>query len=879
MLAGTAGGAQGGQHHSTGNVLPLVAIPWGMNHWAPQTVNDATSWWFDANSDTFRGIRCTHQPSPWIGDYGYFVLRPYLGYSQDEWLGFTSYHAASAVQPWGLDLSLGPAGVRIELAPTSHGAVLRVTFPASVPSEKRKICAWVPEGDKKGQDEQRVASSQKPTGECAVGDGGIDLISRRFSGGLPENSDFGLFVRLEADGGLRAEADFLSPTGCFEVNQQYMPMNMPGQERSQESDAASCQKRCASVEGCAHFVWWSDGGCHLQDKDAKQNPGPGLTAGPPHCPAEQGLPRQCCFLLDAQTEASIRIGTSFISAAQAARALDQEVGFKYLDTVRDEAQMAWRSHLSAVFVEDAGPPSATTLRRLEVFYTCLYRCLLFPRRLDENTPNGVQHWSPYSGKVRSGPGVTDNGFWDTFRTVYPLLALAYPRQLGEIVQGWLNAYADGGWLPKWASPGYRDSMVGTFADVVISDAIIKNISGFDRALAWEALRQDAFEENPNSKDTSRGKFGLQHYKSKGYIPVDVAISEACSRTLDFAFADAASARAAEALGHESEARTLRERSERALREMYDERTGMMGHKDSGGNFMPVPAETWGECFTEGSAWHHSFPPFDMALLQELHGGRDLLLDKLRELFTRPADFQVGSYKQEIHEMREMRMLGLGQYAHNNQPVHHLPFLFALLGDRNATARLVRRILSSAYSPEGFAGDEDNGEMGAWYVLSSLGLYATAPGVSENYVLASIPIFKRVHLRELDVRIEAPAAMQEAPLLSKVLWRGRQLPDVEVSYAALRQGGTLLFESMGDDRLSLVISSMRSAMHGAVRGVRAVAEVAQKKMRGPEPRPPAGNADGISALESVALVVVASLFAALALRTVCKMRLVSAEKPD
>ena len=142
-------------------------------------------------------------------------------------------------------------------------------------------------------------------------------------------------------------------------------------------------------------------------------------------------------------------------------------------------------------------------------------------------PQGVQHWSPYDGQVHEGIGVTDNGFWDTFRTVYPLLTLAYPKELGEIISGWLNAFKTGGWLPKWASPSYRDSMIGTYADVTIADAIVKDISGFDQSLAWEAIKKDAFSSPSDPKDTSKGKFGLQVYNALGYVPIDQQINEAC----------------------------------------------------------------------------------------------------------------------------------------------------------------------------------------------------------------------------------------------------------------------------------------------------------------------------------------------------------------
>ncbi|CAJ1331139.1 unnamed protein product [Effrenium voratum] len=529
--------------------------------------------------------------------------------------------------------------------------------------------------------------------------------------------------------------------------------------------------------------------------------------------------RNCCLVTSSE-EMEISIGTSFISAAQALRALDAEVQGRSFQQLAAEGATAWRSLLRQVEVLDAGPATATTFRRLEVFYTSLYRALLFPRRLDEETPAGIQHWSPYNGKVVEGIGVSDNGFWDTFRTVYPLLSIAYPKHLSSFIVGWLNAFKAGGWLPKWASPGYRDSMVGTFADVVLADAIIKNISGFDVDLAWQALYKDAYEAYT---DSSRGKLGLKYYKANGFVPIDVGISEACSRTLDFAFADAACAMVARRLGRPKEALELRERSQKALRKLFDAKTGLMGHRKKTQDFVQEAPETWGDCYTEGSAWHHSFPPFDLTTLAELHGGRPQLLEKLRTLFTVPAEFKTGSYKVEIHEMREMRMLGMGQYAHNNQPTHHLPYLFSMLGDQNLTAKLVREILSRAYSPEGFAGDEDNGEMGSWYVLSALGLYQPAPGVTEDFTLGAVPLFPRTRLRELDITVEAPSAASAAPPVQEVLWHSKRLQGTSISYTQLRSGGILRFLSPQSSTLGNYVSSMRGALHRAARQVREAAQ--------------------------------------------------------
>lgn len=764
VMIGSYGSESIQRHHSSGNTLPLVARPWGFNHWAPQTTKDSTSWWFDAGADTFQGIRCTHQASPWIGDYGWFVLRPWLGYASDEFAGLTSYWASGALRPYLIDLTMGPKGVQAELTPTDHGAIFRVTFPDWVPEQNRRICAWVPLGNKNGEDEVRykeaqgkLRATQLATGACQSENGGINLQSRRYAAGVPKETEYAFHARLEA-----------SELGV-------------------------------SVSG---------------ERD-----------------------RQCCFTLPThQHRIEIRIGTSFISAEQAQKALDDEVGTKSFDVVAAEGKEVWGELLGRIDVADAGPTSASTFRRLQIFYSSLYRALIYPRRLDEHTPDGVRHWSAYDGAVHEGPGVTDNGFWDTFRTVYQLLALAYPKELGEIIQGWLNAYKAGGWLPQWASPGYRGSMTGTFSDVIIADAILKNIPGFDHDTAWEALKKDSFSEVENPRDTTHGKQGLRQYLQYGFIPTDAGIEESCSRTLDIAYADAACAVVAERFGHATEAEDLRSRSRRALIELFDASEGLMGRKSSKGRFGRSAPEEWGSCFTEGSAWHHSFPSFNVSFLAELHGGPDRLLDKLKQVIMAPSDFKPGSYGKEIHEMREMMQVAIGQYAHNNQPVHHIPYLFSALGDHNATAALVRLVLARTYSPDGFIGDEDNGEMGAWYVLSALGLYATSVGTTDEYTLGAVPLFPRIHLKTLDVTIEAPSAYQDSPPIAGVLFRSKELPSTAISYAALATGGILRFTTPGDPRIGHIVSKIRGVVQQAVKSVNAEAAVVKKQLGLPTGNP-------------------------------------------
>mmetsp|Transcript_12192 Transcript_12192/g.49082 ORF Transcript_12192/g.49082 Transcript_12192/m.49082 type:complete len:550 (-) Transcript_12192:985-2634(-) len=352
---------------------------------------------------------------------------------------------------------------------------------------------------------------------------------------------------------------------------------------------------------------------------------------------------------------------------------------------------------------------------------------------------------------RTFPGVvvTDNGFWDTFRTVYPLLSLLYPDHLRWIADGWAAAAREGGWLPKWASPGYRNSMVGTYGDVVLADALVTGlVSPEYQTAAWDAITKDAFDVNAPSGGAV-GRVGLDAYTRHGYIPYDVGVSDCVSRTLDFAYADWAIARAAEARGDAGVADSLRTRARRALRESFDTATGLMRPKSRSGQFRGAggsggfSAIRWGDGYTEGSAWQHSFPAFDAETLIALHGSPAKLRSKLDDMLASKAVFEAGSYKRTIHEMREFRALAMGQYGHNNQPAHHALYVYALAGDLNATNRHVRTVLDTAYGPDFYAGDEDNGEMGAWYVLAAVGLFPI-PGT--DLVVATAPLFDDLTLQ-------------------------------------------------------------------------------------------------------------------------------------
>ena len=521
LLAGTF---TDGNKFSTGNTLPLVGRPWGFNHWAPQTRDgnrNTGSWWFHGSEHKLTWLRCTHQPSPWIGDWGWFLFGAQISnniHGERNPVTFWEPRAAT-IKPHYFDTTVAPLGIRMELTPTDHGAILRATFPKSTDRGKKRVCfaeaSW--------------------SHEESASDNTITGYTDKVKQDRMVVSHFHMYIRAESD---------------------------------------------TAVEG--------------KDSDGDM----------------------LCFRYKSDTtEAVVRIVTSLISNEQAKTNMKRELpSSKSFDDIAIESRSVWNNLLRRVDIVDPGELSEDMLKHLTIFYSGLVRALSFPRRLDEiDENNNVVHYSPYDplGKVHPGILVTDNGFWDTFRTVYPMLSLLYPDHLGDIISGWLNAYKEGGWLPSWASPGYRNCMVGTYADVVVADALVKKVKGFDYNLAIEALRKDSFTDAPKFAGGAAGKEGLAEYNDRGYFVMPEqgkGVPESVSRTLDFGFADFAVAKALESVAKSvnnnqdllRDAERLMKRSNRASTSLFSGLHGLMAPKSASGavsmRFNPIE---WGNGFTEG----------------------------------------------------------------------------------------------------------------------------------------------------------------------------------------------------------------------------------------------------------------------------------------
>ncbi|MDF2962851.1 MAG: alpha 2-mannosidase [Paenibacillus sp.] len=699
-------------HFSNGNTLPLVAMPFGMASFSPQTNEAGEGWFFHPSHRHFQGIRLTHQPSPWIRDYGHLVIMPQTGaLSLPAAKRSSSFRPEETViKPDYFRTRLLRYQTTLELTPTVRCASIRATF--QDPDSARFIVAPF-------------------EGESAVS---IDPGLRRVTGltrakraGAPDN--FAMYYVLEFDCDMDTAA---AASGTF--NKDY---------------EASGQ----------------------------------LTETGDRVGAYIGL------VLPDNGVVNVRMGTSFISVEQAIHNLAAEIGPKSFEEVRKEAAQAWEAILNRIHIEDE-----EEVDKRRTFYTCLYRTCLFPRTWYEFNEAGEKiHYSPYTGNIHNGPMFSDNGFWDTYRTNYPLYSILLPSLLGEILEAWVNVYKEGGWMPKWVSPGERSAMPGTLIDAVFADAHVKGIRGFDLEAAYAGLYKHAAYASDNPR---LGRRGLEEYKQLGYIPCD-SYHESVSNTLDYVYGDFCIAQLAKDLGKQDEYKQLMDRS-RNYSKLFDPATGFMRARRKDGSWNePFDPMVWGGAYCEGGAWQCSWAvQHDLLGLAKLQGGREAFYRRLQELMTAPPDFKIGSYGFEIHEMSEMASIDFGQFAISNQPSFHIPYIFAAIGYPSETQYWVRKAMDElfSYRPDGLPGDEDNGSLGAWYIFGAMGLYPLCPGVPE-YVIGS-PLFKRmvIYLENgAELVIEAANNSETNPFVESVRINGENHQPLFVTHDRLLSGGCIQFK--------------------------------------------------------------------------------------
>lgn len=650
-------GTQSKHSFSTGNTYPAVAVPWGMNFWTPQTGKMGDGWTYTYDADKIRGFKQTHQPSPWINDYGQFSIMAQTGdpiFDEDQRASWFA-HKAETATPYYYQVYLADYDVVTELVPTSRAALFRFTFP------ENKQSNIIIDAFDNGSYVKVIPSQNKVIG-----------YTTKNSGGVPDN--FKNYFVIEFD------KPFKQAKG---VN---------------DKELTSALENTSNHSGAI---------LSFETKRGEQ--------------------------------VYARVASSFISFDQAQLNL-KELGNNSIEELREESKAIWNDILGRIEVED------DNIDNLRTFYSSLYRSVLFPRSFYEYDAAGqVVHYSPYSGEVLPGYMFTDTGFWDTFRSLFPLLNLVYPSENLKIQEGLANTFKESGFLPEWASPGHRDCMIGNNSASIVADAYIKGVKSDQINVLWDAVVHGANAVHPEISST--GRKGFEYYNKLGYVPYDAGINENAARTLEYAYNDWCIYELGKALGKSK--KELKPFKERAMnyKNLYDKETKLMRGKNKDGSFQsPFNPLKWGDAFTEGNSWHYTWSVFhDPQGLIDLMGGKKDFVAMLDSVFSVPPSFDESYYGAVIHEIREMQVMNMGNYAHGNQPIQHMIYLYNYGGEPWKAQYWNREVMDRLYTanPDGYCGDEDNGQTSAWYVFSALGFYPVNPG-SDQYVIGT-PLFEKVKI--------------------------------------------------------------------------------------------------------------------------------------
>ena len=719
-------GSDSSHELSNGNTYPAIALPWGMNFWTPQTGKMGDGWIYTDKNSGLVGIRQTHQPSPWINDYGAFSIMPITGKLKVLENERKSQFNNLQVLPHYYKVKLIDSKTTVELTPTKRSAHFKIEFP-------------------KDSDSHLVIDAffKNSTIKVLPKENKIIGVSKNNSGGVPEN--FSNYFIIE--------------------------FNTPFDE----------------------FGTW--------DGKGKIYPTAELSG--------KHVGSYVSFINNKNNVVEVRISSSFISHEQAQINLEREIPKNQtFEKTKALAKEVWNNELSKIKVKPALSDTfenkkdyfkahETAKSNVIKFYSSFYRTLLFPREFHEYNSKGEQiHYSPYNGKIEKGPLYTDNGFWDTFRAVFPFYTLMYPEKLGEILQGiMVNPYKESGWLPEWSSPGHRDCMIGSNSASIIAEAYLKGINNFDIETAYQGIINSSNNEGPLS---SVGRKGVKEYNSLGYIPFDTSVNESVARTLEYSYNDYCIWKLAEKLERpEEEITRFRNRSFN-YKNVFDSSTNFMRGKSSDGNFeSPFRPDKWGGVFTEGSAWHYTWSVLhDPQGLINLMGGRENYVRKMDQIFTSDPSSDYSYYGFKIHEILEMEIGGMGQYAHGNQPVQHAIYLYNYAQEPWKTQEKVRYVMDNLYGSgaDGYCGDEDNGQTSAWFVFSSLGFYPVAP-VTGQYVIGS-PLFEEVTI-ELsngkELKINAKNNSAKNIFIKDFNFNQLQYNKNWLDHADLREGGVIDFE--------------------------------------------------------------------------------------
>ena len=694
---------------STGNTYPAIAMPWGMNFWTPQTGDMGDGWTYTYNADKIKGFKQTHQPSPWMNDYGQFALMPVTGgvvFEQNQRASWFS-HKAEIAKPYYYKVYLADHDVTTEMTVTERASLFRFTFP-----EEQNSYVIVDAFDK-GSYIKIIPEENKIIG-----------YSTRNSGGVPEN--FKNYFIIVFDKPFQFTAVALD--NAIKTNQTEIEGNHAG--------------------GIIGFSTHKGEQIHA------------------------------------------RVASSFISFEQAELNL-QELGDGDFDRLTEKGKNRWNEILSKIEIKD------NDIDNLRTFYSCLYRSVLFPRAFYEiNAEGETIHYSPYNGQVLPGYLFTDTGFWDTFRSLFPLLNLIYPSMNEKMQEGLVNTYKESGFLPEWASPGHRHCMVGNNSASVVADAYLKGCQTEKIDLLYEAVLHGANHVHPQVPST--GRLGYEYYNQKGYVPYNVGINENVARTLEYAYDDWCIMRLAQQLNRPQEEIDLYRERSKNYRFVFDKENNLMRGKNEDGTFQsPFSPYKWGDAFTEGNSWHYTWSVFhDVQGLIDLMGGKENFVSMLDSVFVVPPIYDDSYYGQCIHEIKEMQIMNMGNYAHGNQPIQHMIYLYNYAGQPWKAQYWLREVMDKLYTPypDGYCGDEDNGQTSAWYIFSALGFYPVCPGSGE-YVMGA-PLFKKAILtleNGKQIVLNAPDNTNENRYIRSLKVNGKEYNRNWLKHEELMDGAVLDFD--------------------------------------------------------------------------------------
>lgn len=693
---------------STGNNYPVIALPWGMNFWTPQTGKNGDGWQYTYTADKIRGFKQTHQPSPWMNDYGMFSLMPITGevtFDEEKRASWFS-HKAEIAKPYYYRVYLADYDITTEIAPTERAAMFRFTFP------QEEMSYVVLDAYDRGSYVEIQPEKNRIVGYTTRNSGGV-------------TKDFKNWFVI--DFGTRA-FDYISVTDSKEI--------------------------------------------FKDRKELKDN----------HTGAIVG------FRTKHRDVITARVASSFISLEQAERNL-AELGKKSFDEIAANGRKSWNEILGRIQVEGGSEDQMRT------FYSCLWRSLHFPRKFYEIDATGNPiHYSPYNGKILPGYLFADTGVWDTFRCLFPFLNLVYPSMNEQMQAGLVNAYLESGYLPEWSSPGHRDCMIGQNSASVVADAYIKGIRVENQDKLWDAVTYGAHHHLERS---ASGRVGHEYYDRLGYVPCNVGIGQNVARTLEYAYNDWSIYTLGKAMGKSEAELAPYKKAALNYSNVYNpDRKLMCGREEQGAFNADFVAENWSGEFCEGNSWHWSFCVFhDPMGLSKLMGGRKEMAEMMDSVFVLPSYLGLRS-RGMIHEMREMQVMDMGQYAHGNQPIQHMVYLYDWAGQPWKAQYWTREIMDKLYNPnaDAYCGDEDNGQTSAWYVFSAMGFYPVCPG-TKQYAMGS-PLFQSIKVKLENgktIQIEAPGNNRETRYVNDVKINGKSVTRTWFEHDELTKGARIQFQ--------------------------------------------------------------------------------------